>query len=77
MAYGESLTFRVVYVMNLPHAFLLTTHVLVGSYQVFRGATVALAPSFLPFLSVTVHTSWVSQAPRVLSYCADAVVFGP
>ena len=29
------------------------------------------------FLSVIVHPSWVSQAPRVLSYCADAFVFGP
>ena len=27
-----------------------------------------------PFLSVIVHPSWVSQAPRVLSYCADALV---
>ena len=25
------------------------------------------------FLSVIVHPSWVSQAPRVLSYCADAL----
>ena len=36
--------------------------------------------SSLPsFLSVIVHPSWVSQAqaPRVLSYCADALVFGP
>ena len=33
---------------------------------------------FLPsFLSVIVHPSWVSQAPRVLSYCADALLFGP
>ena len=33
--------------------------------------------SSLPsFLSVIVHPSWVSQAPRVLSYCADALVFG-
>ena len=32
-------------------------------------------PSF-PFLSIIVHPSWVSQAPRVLSYCADALVFG-
>ena len=29
----------------------------------------------LPFLSVKVHPSWVSQAPRVLSYCAlDAAI---
>ena len=28
-------------------------------------------------LAVIVHPSWVSQAPRVLSYCADALVFGP
>ena len=33
-----------------------------------------LIPSFL---SVIVHPSWVSQAPRVLSYCADALLFGP
>ena len=30
VAYGESLTFRVVYFMNLPQAFLLTTHVLIN-----------------------------------------------
>ena len=29
------------------------------------------------FLSVKVHPSWVSRAPRVLSYNADALVFGP
>ena len=34
--------------------------------------------SFLPsFLSVKVHPYWVSQAPRVLSYCADVLLFGP
>ena len=32
-------------------------------------------PSFP--LGVIVHPSWVSQAPRVLSYCADALLFGP
>ena len=36
MAYGEYLTFRVVYGMNLPHAFSLTTHVLVGSYYQYH-----------------------------------------
>ena len=34
-------------------------------------------PSFPSFLSDIVHPSWVSQAPRVLSYCADALLFGP
>ena len=32
VAYVESLTFRVVYCMNLPHAFLLTTHVLINRW---------------------------------------------
>ena len=27
----------------------------------------------LPFLSIKVHPSWVSQAPRVLSYCLRAM----
>ena len=29
------------------------------------------------FLSVKVHPSWVSQVPRGLSYCEDALLFGP
>ena len=34
-------------------------------------------PSSPSFLSVIVHPSWVRQAPRVLSYCAGALAFGP
>ena len=29
------------------------------------------------YQKAVVHPSWVSQAPRVLSYCADALLFGP
>ena len=48
-------------------------------YSPRKFASIVLIGVYIPFLflSSIVHPSWVSQAPRVLSYCADALVFGP